>query len=273
MGRRIRIAKVIDGFDDPAAKQMEPNSIDNRAGEIRVLRRCQPGGQFSAPVAIGCHRGPAERSRPDRLPRARIDHLAGSLEVNNLRMGRDVLRRRLETRIEPRLDPREKRCHAGIIVGRPVFKGMVMALGTLKPHAAKKLADRLGLSGRVAADPVEIDRRVDGARTAGGQEFARHPIERRVRGKIGPQPLVQAGRALLLHRLAARAENVGPLERPEIGKTGRIEQPFDQPFALIRRRIAEKSASDGRRRHGAGDIQRRTAQKLGIGAQLRRDDL
>ena len=100
--------------------------------------------------------------------------------------------------------------------------------------------DALGGGRRVAVGPVEARRGVLPGRAQPGDDPPDHLVERRVARDLVAQPALEDPGSLLAHRLFFVAQQVGPLERPEIGELGPVDQAIDQLVSLLRVAIGQE---------------------------------
>src|SRR5207248_5566096 len=109
---------------------------------------------------------------------------------------------------------------------------MVVALGATQLRAQENLGDRLGAGDRFADGAIKIRRRIEIRATARGDEFAGEPVERFVFRDALANPAMERLDAFAVEQSFLGAQQVGPLERPEVGELGPFEQSIDQAGAL-----------------------------------------
>src|SRR5262249_37620253 len=146
---------------------------------------------------------------------------------------------------------------------------VVVTPRALKADAEEDLADRLGGGHRVAIRAVEAGRRVLPGGALGRDDLPGELIERQVARDRVAQPALEDPYALVAHRLFFVAEQVGPLERPEIGKLRKADQTIDQPFAPGGIGRAEEAARLIERGKTADGVEAGTPQERGVIHRLR----
>src|SRR5580765_655540 len=95
---------------------------------------------------------------------------------------------------------------------------MVVALGALEAHAQKELGGGFGALGRFANRTIKVGGGVFIGAAAGGDDFTHELVEGFVFRDGLPNPVLKNLGALAVERLLLVAQQVGPFERPEIGK-------------------------------------------------------
>src|SRR5205085_808324 len=104
-----------------------------------------------------------------------------------------------------------------VVVAAPALERMVVALGALQADAQEYLAGSLGPIERRGGDAVEVDRAVGEGAAAREDQVSDEFIRRPVLPKLIENPLGENERALWGQRGAVDAQQVSPLQRPEIG--------------------------------------------------------
>ena len=183
--RRVRVAEVVHRVDDALAHQVEPDAVDDRLGEERVVRRrsasrpapsrrSSPGGDvgvaarrgtrgFIVLPVRGCVTSPSRSTKTTSAPSASAVGFGADRPASGFG-----------------LHPGEPRGHAVVVVLRPALERVVVALRALHPHAEEQLGRRLGEALRVLGDAVVVGRRVGERVAAGGEQLAHDLVERRV---------------------------------------------------------------------------------------------
>ena len=255
VGGRVRVAEIIDRLDDPPAEQVEPDPVGQVAAELAIVAR-QPVGQYGRGR---CRR----RARRSALPRRtvgskhdagpRLDHprrVTGQVDdlvAVDLVLVEVVLADVVELLAR---DVGEERGQAVVIVLGPGVERVVVASRTLEPDAQEDLGDALGGGRRVAVGPVEAGRRVLPGRAQAADDPADHLVQRHVARDLVAEPALEDPGPFLAHGLLFVPEQIGPLQRPEVGELGPLDQPVDQLVRFVGSRSARKarvSAGSGSR--------------------------
>ena len=166
----------------------------------------------------------------------------------------------------------EERGQMIILVLRPAFEGVVMALVAIKSSGKEEVRRILHRFGRGAQDFPIIGGRILAARARSGQDFPRELIVGRVLLQFLADPVPEQFRPFRAQKLAVALQQVRPLVRPEINVLRAADQavhhgiPFGAGFACV---IHECANLVGRRRQ-AGEIQVNAANKIQVGAKLGR---
>ena len=116
------------------------------------------------------------------------------------------------------VDPAEDGGPVVIVVLRPAVVRMVVAAGTLQPHAEEQPGRRLAAGERVAIGPIEIGRRIVVRAAAGGDQLADELVERLAGGDRVANPGVERIDALRIEHLLFVPQQVRPLQRPVLGE-------------------------------------------------------
>ena len=146
---------------------------------------------------------------------------------------------------------------------------MVVALGALHADAEEQLGGRLSQVLRIAGDAVIVGRWVGKRAALGREQVADDPVERRVLLKLLAQPVLVNVDAFFLNGLAAAAQHVRPLQRPEVGILGPVEQPVDEPGPFVLVLALQECFGFVARRRDAAEIEIDAADEFLIGAQVR----
>src|SRR5258708_7766857 len=147
---------------------------------------------------------------------------------------------------------------------------MVVALGALEAHAEKELGGGFGALGWLADGAIKVGGGVFIGAAAGGDDLTHELVERFVFRDGLPNPMLKNLGALAVERLFLVAQQVGPFERPEIGKLGPLQQPVDHPSPFLAMMISDERSSFLRRRQKSKEVQESSAKKNGIIAEFRR---
>ena len=147
VARRVRVAEVVHRIDDALAHQVEPDAVDDRLGEERVVGAGQP--RRRAPRG-----GPRPASRRRRRRRCNCGVISlpvrgcvtspSRTREHDLGGGRVARRLRADDRLGLGLHAGEERGHAVVVVLRPALERVVVALRALHPDAEEQLGRRLG---------------------------------------------------------------------------------------------------------------------------------
>src|SRR6516164_3798083 len=129
-----------------------------------------------------------------------------------------------EQDIAAKSDRGEERLHALIVGLAPAIERVMMALGTGDAQAEKNLRQRAGPVARFGYDLVEVGRAMFGQGSLGGEDLAGKLVQRLVPGNAIANPAIEAVCALVAQDLAIHAQEVGPLERPVVGKFGPLQK-------------------------------------------------
>ena len=156
--RRIAGPDVVDRIDDPGAEQIAPQPVDVALGEVGILGGGHPGGELLAPahpfrLGMGAIKG---KLRRHRLPGPLVRHLATPPVDDDLveRLGpldgrpANAPIATLGVAVEPDLG--EERGRLVVLILRPAFERMVVALVAVEAHAQEKVGRVLHRRQRVA---------------------------------------------------------------------------------------------------------------------------
>src|SRR2546423_1317124 len=119
---------------------MEPDAVDDRLGEERIIARGHPLGQRLAAVLAGADRGHggAEELRRQGLLAARLHLFAGPQVEDDFGAG-GLWRGAAFEHVLLAADAREEGGRAVIVVLGPALEGMVVALAALHADAEEEL--------------------------------------------------------------------------------------------------------------------------------------
>ncbi len=170
-------------------------------------------------------------------------------------------------------DAGEGRRDAVVVVLRPALERMVVALRALDADAQEELGRRLGGVLRVAAGPPVVGGRVLENAAAGGQQLAGELVERLVGQNALVDPAMELAHAGRLELLAVGAEDVAPLERPELGRVGAVDQFVDQPGPLVGLLAFEEGERFLGMGQAAGGVEVGAADEFFVAAEVGRENL
>ncbi len=148
-----------------------------------------------------------------------------------------------------------------------------MTAGALDANAQEQLRGILGAVGGRCAGPIVIGGRIVEGAPLGRQQRGGKLVVGHVVAHGLDQPameFVYSGRGDLAR---FDAQQVGPLERPKLGKFRPLEQAINQPAAFVGGRIGQKRFDLLRRGQNADHVQMDAADELAISTQGRRLDL
>ncbi len=128
---------------------------------------------------------------------------------------------------------------------------MIVALGALQADAQEHLAKGLGPALRIAEGAVEIGSRLTITASLSRDQLAGELIERLPLGNAVANPAVKRLHALAIQRLLLAVQHIGPLECPEVGELGSVQQLINEPGAFVGMLIVKKSANFFRSRQDA----------------------
>ena len=146
----------------------------------------------------------------------------------------------------------------------------MVALGALHPHAEKDLRRVLRPVQRVVGDAVEVGRAFSKRAPLGGDDLANELVHRLVIAERRPQPVVEAPHALFAQLVAVDAQQIAPLQCPEIDKLRPVEHTLDCFLPFVRPLVGEEHLDIRRRRQRADYVEMNAAKELFIGTQRRR---
>ena len=267
VARRVRVAEVVDGVDDPFTHHVEPDAVGDGLRKERIARRSQPVGEGIATVVSRLHVGVADTdvARLHLLAGTRLRHFAIARNVHDFGTVDGWVRLAVRARIGFLFHTGKPCREAVVIVLRPAFKRVIVALRTLHSHAHKQLCGTLGERHRIFRDAVVVRGGVVERVAIGGQQLANDAVDRGVVRDAATQPSVECVRAFHLNRFAARTKHIRPLERPKVGKLGLYQKVIDQRGPLRRRGIGEERLRFLIGRHSANRIEVRSANVFVIG--------
>ena len=283
IGRRVAGADVVQRLDQADAQQIAPQAIDVAAGEVRVVGRGDPGGDLLAPRGVFgrfMFAVEGEFGRGHGLS-AVVDDFARRPVRHDLVQRLGALDRRAADLLVPggriglQFQPGEERGGLEVLVLRPAFERVIVALVAVEPHAEEQMGSVFHRVQRIAEDLVVRGGRVLAVRSAGGQDFAHELVVRLARGQLSADPLAKFGGTLRTQELAVDLQQVGPLVRPVLDEILAADQLIHQLVAF-RPGVAgvgqELAHGVGRRRQ-SGQIQMDSADEFVVGAERRRQNL
>ena len=127
---------------------------------------------------------------------------------------------------------REKRRQLEVLVLRPAFERVVVALGADHPHAEKQLRGRLHSQFWIVIDAIEIGGRGLVGAADRREQFTHEFVVGLVVGDGVADPLAECPHALLAKVLAIGLQQVAPFERPVVHISRAAQQLVDQPPPL-----------------------------------------
>ena len=234
----IADTEVVDRLDEADGEVVGPHPVDDRAGEVGVVGRGEPGGESLAAVGGGLEwQGRCvERGGGLRLASARLKELAGILDkqrplaVTTARVAPPALG----------ADAREEVGKGVVLVVGPFLEGVVVALRAADREAQESLAGVLSHRLRVLVDGEEICGAVVEARAARRDDVAGESVPGDIRGHPVADPAVVGVDGLGPELRAGDEENVAPFIAPVIDELGARKEQLDEPLVLPRRGIGEK---------------------------------
>ena len=251
---------------------MKPNAVGQIAAELAVATR-QPGRQ---PLERVVDLSPALfRDRAARILRlqrqCRFAAGPGSAcpcEVNDLVAVDLVQVQPVAPDVVDLLagDVAEEGRQAEVIVLRPDIERVIVAARALQANSQKHLAHALGGGHRVAVGAVKARGRVFPGRAQAGDDPPHQRIQRRIASDLVAQPALEDPGALLAHRFFFVAQQVSPLECPEVGKLGPLDQAIDQLAHVSRGSLSARndraSSGSGSRPIASRNARRRKTESL-----------
>ncbi len=130
--------------------------------------------------------------------------------------------------------------------------------------------DGFGACLGIAKRAIEICGRIGVGAAAGGDQIAGKFVERfTVRDGLA-NPIMEDLDSLSVQRFLLIAENIGPLERPIIGKLRPLEQLIDQPGTFVHMGILKEFPRFRRRGQDTDAVQESAAQEDAVRTQWRR---
>jgi len=163
---------------------------------------------------------------------------------------------------------REKAGHAVVIRLAPAVERVVVALRARDAHAEKYLRHRVSHLAGLAHDLVEMAGRCLVEGPFGGEQRTRELVERPVCGKLPANPPVINVGVARAELLPIYAQQVGPLQRPEVRELRPFQQRAHELRALVGGLVIEKAPRLVRRGERADDVEVRAAQKGRIIAHI-----
>ena len=245
---------------------MAPDSIDCGLREERILGRNQPVGEHFSTILISGYIDITFQQQMNlhRLAGARLFDLAGTRDVNDLFVR---LRALLAT------NPSEGGGNPVVVILRPFFERMIVALGTLNPNSQEELSGRFGGVVRVSTcSPVAGSGVLEDA-AAGCQQFVSQLVEPLVRTNSVVDPSLEFVDSSRREFFAIGTKNVAPLERPELGKVVALKQRVNQFCPAVTGCCGKKSLCFVDARQSPGQIEIRSSQEFFVGANIGRKNL
>ena len=162
VARRVRVAEVVDGVDDPFTHHVEPDAVGDGLRKERIARRSQPVGEGIATVVARLHVGIADTdvARLHLLAGTRLRHFAIARNVHDFSTIYGWIRLTVRAGIGLLFHTGKPCREAVVIVLRPTLERMVVAFRTLHSHAHKQLCGTLGERHRIFCDTVVVRGRV-----------------------------------------------------------------------------------------------------------------
>ena len=208
--RRVAGADVVHRIDQAAAEQVAPQPVDEAAGEERVFLRGGPAGKLLAAAGGRRHHAGVIKGEFRRRShaRAQVRHFAGPAVEDDLDEGLSAFDGRpfdplvLVLWVVFESDLGEVSRELVILVLRPAFERVVVALVAVEANAQEKLCGVLGRGARLAEHFVVGRRRVTERVAAGRQHLIGELIIRTVLRHGLPHPVPQGRRALVAEELA-----------------------------------------------------------------------
>ena len=222
IARRVAGADVVDWVDDAGPEKIAPQTVDVALGEIGVVGGSDPSGQLLPARGILRHRMAAlEREFwRHRLVGSVVHHLAFGLVAHDFVERLSALDGRATDRaiaalwILGEIHLREVGGGLEVLVLRPAFEGMVVALVAVEPHAQEEVRGVLHRGGRVA-QRLEVGRGWVLAVGAGRcEDLSGELVVGRVGGDVGTDPFTQALGTLGTEEFRIHLQQVSPLIRP-----------------------------------------------------------
>ena len=158
-------------------------------------------------------------------------------------------------------DVAEKGGQAVIVVLGPDVEWVIVTARALEANSEEDLSHGLSGRHRVAVGAMKTRRRVLPVRAQAGDDLPRQVVERDIAGQLVAQPALKDPGPLLTHRLLFVAQQIGPLERPEIGEFGTVDELVDRAFRAYQDRSSRENAraiaGSGRRPIASRNARRR----------------
>ena len=211
-------AQVVLGLDQAAAQEVPPDAVDQRPGEVRVVRRRQPVGEVLRGGRVGLSSGsglPSSGVGGMATPRRRCstspsgcdctEHLAGAVAV-------------LERR------PRRTGWPCPSTGPASTSPAGGCGSGAGDRHAQERDRGRLGQVGDVLVQHEVVGRAVLQRAAAGGEDLAGEAVPRLVVGHALADELVERPHRRLRQLAARDQQQVGPLVRPVIDELRPLQQ-------------------------------------------------
>jgi len=268
VGGGIRGPQVVHRLDEADAEEVGPHPVDDRAGEVGVLRRRQPGGQREPTVGgVGrIERRGVERGGWLRAAGPGLEQVPLWLDVE--RAAAVAAAGVAPPALGPH--PREAIREGVVLVVGPLLERMVVALRTIDRQPEKRLGDVLGDRLRVLVDGKKISRPVLKARAAGRHQFPHERVPREVGRHAVANPAVVGIDRLRPQFLTIHKQNVAPFIGPVVDKLGPGQEQGDESLLLLRRRVSEVPIHLFGRWQTADRVEKRPSHECRIVAPRRR---
>jgi hypothetical protein len=185
----------------------------------------------------------------------------------------DDLLARPDARLEG--DAGEEGAELVVLVLRPLFERVVVALVAVETDAEERLADVLGHLPGLFQRPVVVNRGIRQAAPLRGDELADELVVRLVRRDRLADPLAVRPDRLVAQRLGVALEQVGPLVGPEGDVIPTADQAIHQllPLLAARGAVFQEGAGLLGRGDDASQVEVDPAEELGIRALVAGEDL
>ena len=267
VGRWVRRAEIVHRVHDAASEERVPHAVHGGTREERVLRLHHPVHQRGARIAVRLD------DRLGAVRRARLQVFPGDGVLHrDVGCGPDVFRLAADGGGDAlALAPcaAEERRQLVVILLVPLLARVMVALGALEPHPEENLAYEAARLLRRAFVAEERGGTELVRAALRGEQFAHEPVIRLVLPEGVAQPLVHEEDWLHAHAGGVAPDQITPLHRPMIGPGGMLQQPVDEPVALVRRLVLQERQRFLRRWQRANGVERRAANELRISAALR----
>lgn len=267
---RVGGTEIIDGIDEAAAEEMEPDAVDLDPGELGMTGEpVAEGVEFVAGgIGTGIERGGFPKQPwPCGLtgawvgdfPVGRDEHDLFAAELVGIVIVAPIVAEDLG------LDPGEHGGPIVVIVLGPAVERVVVALGAIEAGAEEDLGDGEGAVDGSAVGAMKVGGWMAVGAAAGGDQFAGHDIEGFVAFDAVADPAVEDDHALAVEGAFLDAQEVGPFQRPEIGELGTFKGGVDGARPFVRGRIVDEGAGFECGGWETQQIEVQTTEEEGIG--------
>ena len=271
VGGRVALAEVIDGVDQAAAEEVEPDAVDLHAGEHRAVREPIREGEEFVAVAGDLRRlGDAEEAGLGGLIGAGVEEVGLGLDEDGL-----VALEFVFVALVGAFDAGELVVDAGeeagpvvIVVLGPALEGVVVALGALELGAEEDAGGAVSADLGVAVGAPPVGRWVFEGAAAGGDDLLGELVEGFVLGDAVADPIVEDAHAVVVELALFDLEEVGPFQGPEVGELGTLEKGVDEPGALVGGGVGDEGLGVGGGRDEAEEVEPGAADEEGVAAQI-----